>query len=81
MHPLIASLRANAEDLRRRELLRTLSSLAHLDERTRDQIDRLTQHLVNKLLHAPTSQIRQAAAAEDWQAQARIIRDLFTLGD
>lgn len=62
--PLIRRVRERGELMRRRELERSMASLSHLSERDREEIDRLTRSLINKLLHDPTVRLR-AAVSED----------------
>ncbi|MBX6363484.1 MAG: glutamyl-tRNA reductase [Gemmatimonadetes bacterium] len=60
--PLIRALRDRAELTRQAEVERMLRRLKHLAPEDRDAIDALTRQLLNKVLHAPTSRLREAAA-------------------
>jgi glutamyl-tRNA reductase len=59
--PTINDLRNRGEALRRAEVDRTLRRLSHLPAEDQQAIDALTRSLLNKLLHAPTVRLREAA--------------------
>ena len=61
--PLIRELRGRAEALRAAELERAMRRLRHLPPEDRAAVEALTRQLLNKVLHAPTTRLRQAAAA------------------
>lgn len=76
--PLVRELRAHFEQVRVEEMARALKH-APPDERTR--AERLTQALVNRLLHMPTVSIKTADPASDaGQSRLNAARDLFALG-
>jgi len=77
--PTIVALREQMETIRRQELERGLAALGPVDERQREAIERLTQAIVNKVLHAPVTVLRrhQADAAEAFYVEA--VRRLFRL--
>ena len=79
--PAIASLRAQAEEIRRRELERVAGRLDGLSEAERRTVESVTAQIVNKLLHLPTVRMKQAAAAADGVVYAEAVRHLFGLGD
>jgi glutamyl-tRNA reductase len=58
--PTIRALRERGETLRRAEVERVLRRLGHLSAEDRAAIDALTRTLVNKVLHAPTTRLREA---------------------
>jgi glutamyl-tRNA reductase len=60
--PAIASLRAEAEEIRIRELERARSRLGRLTAAELDVVDSVTTRIVDKLLHAPTLRLKEAAA-------------------
>jgi glutamyl-tRNA reductase len=60
--PAIASLRADAEEIRVRELERARSRLGRLTAAELDVVDSITARIVDKLLHAPTLRLKEAAA-------------------
>jgi glutamyl-tRNA reductase len=59
--PTIRALRERSEGVRQAELDRALRQLSHLSAEDQLAIDALTRTLVNKVLHAPTARLRQAA--------------------
>lgn len=59
--PRIRAMRERAERVRRAELDRFLARMPHLTAADRDRIDQLTRSIVNRMLHAPTIQLRRAA--------------------
>src|SRR5438270_6317408 len=61
--PLIRALRGRADEARREELDRALRMLARGEEPAK-VLDALSQGLVNKLMHAPTQALNEAAGAE-----------------
>jgi glutamyl-tRNA reductase len=64
--PVLASLRRRAEQIARAEAERTLAQVGErLDERGRRSVEAMAQAIVNKLLHGPTSKLKQAAASGD----------------
>jgi glutamyl-tRNA reductase len=63
--PTIKAVRARAEAIRRRELAKASARLAGLSERELEAVDSLTSRIVNKLLHEPILQLKEAAAAEN----------------
>lgn len=74
--PTISALVQAAEQLRQRELARTLSRRPVLDPAAAQRVDRLTRSLVSKLLHGPISRLREYA---DDPAIALVLRDAFDL--
>jgi len=79
--PAIASLRALAEDIRRRELAKAEPRLGKLSDADRRAVEAVTAQIVNKLLHLPTVRMKQAAAAADGVVYADAVRHLFGLED
>ena len=79
--PAIASLRALAEEIRRRELAKAEARLGDLSESERRAVESVTAQIVNKLLHLPTVRMKQAAAAADGVVYADAVRHLFGLED
>jgi glutamyl-tRNA reductase len=77
--PTIVALRQKLEAIRRRELERALGALG-ADERQRDVVDRLTQAIVNKILHAPVTALRRHRADPTEAFYVDAARRLFRLG-
>ena len=76
--PTIRHLRERAEAIRAAELERVAGRLA-LSDADREAVEYLTRALVNKLLHAPVTQLRRAAVREDGVAGLVAARSLFEL--
>jgi glutamyl-tRNA reductase len=79
--PAIASLRAWAEEIRRRELEKAEARLGRLTDSERRAVEAMTAQIVNKLLHRPTMRMKEAAAAADGVVYADAVRHLFGLED
>jgi glutamyl-tRNA reductase len=79
--PAIASLRAWAEEIRRRELAKAEARLGELSESERRAVESVTAQIVNKLLHLPTVRMKEAAAGADGVVYADAVRHLFGLED
>jgi glutamyl-tRNA reductase len=78
--PTIRTLRARAEAIRAAELERVVAGL-EFDESQRAGIEALTRGIVNKLLHAPLSRLRQEVDREEGLAHLEAARVLFALDD
>ena len=78
--PTIKHMRARVEAIRLRELERALPRL-DLDEQGREGVDALTRALVNKVLHAPLSRLRQEAEREEGMVYLEVARMLFGLDE
>jgi glutamyl-tRNA reductase len=76
--PLIRALRDQAEGARRQELERALKLLARGDD-PRQVLESLSQGLTNKLMHAPTQALNEAAG-EERRTLAETLARLFRLG-
>ena len=78
--PTIRHLRERVETIRSAEVERAFGRLA-LDGEQREAIEALTRTLVNKILHAPVSRLRQEAEREEGLAYLEAARVLFDLDD
>lgn len=78
--PTIRALRARADAIRSAEFERSIASLS-LDESQRSGVEALTRSIVNKLLHAPLSRLRQEVDREEGLAHLEAARVLFALDD
>jgi glutamyl-tRNA reductase len=77
--PTIVALRDKVEAIRRSELQKTLNALKDLSPRERQALESLTAAIVNKILHAPITRLKQ----HDQRTEAFYIdatRRLFDLG-
>lgn len=79
IRPLVVELRLKAEEIRRKEMERTLRYLGDVDEGTRAHLDSMTRALVNKLLHEPTMHIKALAQSDRMEQNAQSIRAIFGL--
>jgi glutamyl-tRNA reductase len=77
--PTIRALRDRGEAVRQAELERALRQLSHLSPEDQLAIDALTRSLVNKVLHAPTARLRQAAGNGRGTGVLDTVRYLFEL--
>jgi glutamyl-tRNA reductase len=76
----ISELRQHAEELRQKELERTLRQLSPtLSEREINAIQALSKSLVNKLLHTPTVRLKEAASEGESRAYAEAFHYIFDL--
>ncbi|MCU1457330.1 MAG: glutamyl-tRNA reductase [Actinomycetia bacterium] len=79
--PLVSALRERAEAVRVGELDRFRSKLEALDPASRQAVEALTAGIVNKLLHEPTVQVKQAAGTARGELYADALTALFDLPD
>jgi glutamyl-tRNA reductase len=78
--PTIVSLRERLEAIRIAELRRALARVPDASSETRDAMEALSSAIVNKILHAPITKLREsgrAGAARSWTA---LVQELFGLG-
>lgn len=78
--PTIVSLRRRAEEIRRLEIARTRKLFGHLTPEQEEALDILTQGLVNKLLHTPLAELKQAVSRPDHVQFLSVVRTIFQLG-
>src|SRR5207249_10526076 len=74
--PAISALTRRAEEMRRRELEKTLARVPELDAATRERVDALTRSLVRKLPHEPVAYLRDSV---DDRSVALLLREAFGL--
>ena len=79
--PTVTALRRRASDVIDAELQRLSARLPDLDPRVREELARTTRRIVDKLLHAPTVQIKRLAEGPDGTSYTRALRELFQLDD
>jgi glutamyl-tRNA reductase len=77
--PIIAALRARADEVREMELERHKAKLDSLDPATRELVEQLTRGLVNKLLHEPTVRVKDAAGSARGRLYADALVEIFGL--
>lgn len=79
--PTIQRLKAQADEVKADELRRLLNKLGDLDQRSRNEIARSFDRLVNKLLHPPLESLRDEAASGPSQGLLEALKRLFQLKD
>ena len=79
--PTIIALRNKFEEIRSKELGKTLSLLPHLSEKERQSLDMLTSSIVNKILHDPLTRLKQNDQEVISDFYIDVIRTLFQLPD
>ncbi|MCK4794658.1 MAG: glutamyl-tRNA reductase, partial [Desulfobacteraceae bacterium] len=79
--PTIVGLRDKMEEIRQKELKKTLASLHSVSEEDKAAIDRLTAALVNKILHDPTTFLKQVGHKDKQSLHVDITRRLFNLDE
>jgi glutamyl-tRNA reductase len=77
--PTIRALRDHGERVRAQETERALARLGHLSDDDRAAVDALTRQILNKLLHAPTARLRDAAGNGRGTGVLDTVRYLFEL--
>ncbi|HSB32987.1 MAG TPA: glutamyl-tRNA reductase, partial [Nitrospirota bacterium] len=78
--PTIVDLREKVEDMRKRELDKTLGALNGITEDQKRAVEAMSQAIVNKMLHAPLVVLKQAAASTDaGDNTIAVARRLFNL--
>lgn len=78
VRPLIKDLRRKAEGIRQREIERTLRNLGDIDDATLGHIQKLSQALVNQLLHEPTLYLKEKAVNGE-TGEVALAREMFGL--
>ena len=77
--PTVTALRRRASEVIDAELLRLDHRLPGLDDHVRAEFTRSVRRVVDKLLHAPTVQVKKLAEGPDGGAYAEALRALFEL--
>jgi glutamyl-tRNA reductase len=78
--PTIVSLRARLEEIRASEVKRTLARLPDASAETRAAIDALSSAMINKILHAPITKLRESSRAGASRTWLEAVHELFGLG-
>jgi glutamyl-tRNA reductase len=79
--PTVVALRERFEAIRRSEVSRLEPKLAALPPEARDRLEEITQLLVQKLLLAPTEQLKATRDAQTIAAYADALNQLFRLAE
>lgn len=77
--PTISSIREQAEKIRLSELEKTFSKLKELTEEQKTAIDNMSSSIVNKILHKPTTKLREQTKEKDGHWYIQVARHLFHL--
>ncbi len=77
--PVVAALHTKAEEILRQEMEYFSVRIAELSEDDRELFENLTHRLVQKLLHEPTMQLKEAAGSGHGERLAEALRSLFDL--
>ena len=56
-----------------------LNRLSHLSDDDRAVVEKLAHRIVNKVLHDPTTNLREHAVLDDSENYSQVVRDLFAL--
>ena len=78
--PTINRLRASLEGIRAEELQKALSRMGpDFSARERKVVEALSKGIINKILHAPVTQLRAPQERQDRQEALRVVENLFDL--
>ena len=79
--PTIVALRKRLEEIRQAELRKTFSNLNGLGDKERRAVEAMTNAIVNKILHHPTSVLKNAQNGTDGDLYIDAVRHLFDLSE
>jgi len=77
--PTIVSLRERLEAIRTGEVKRALARLPDATDETREAIEALSTAIVNKILHAPITKLRESSRAGSPRSWLELVHELFGL--
>ena len=78
--PTIVSLRERLEEIRQAEVRRALARLPEASVETRATMEALSSAIVNKILHAPITKLRESSRAGAGRSWLELVHELFGLG-
>ena len=78
--PTIVSLRERLEAIRVGEVKRTLARLPDATPETRAALEAMSSAIVNKILHAPITKLRESSRAGSHRSWLELVHELFGLG-
>jgi len=78
--PTIVSLRERLEEIRAGEVRKALARLPAASPETRAAIEALSAGIVNKILHAPITKLRESSRAGAHRSWLAVVHELFGLG-
>ena len=79
--PAIIEVRAALEKLRREEIEKSRRHLETMTREQRDAVERLTQSMINKILHHPITELKEVAHHPDAPRYVEFIRKIFNVKD
>jgi glutamyl-tRNA reductase len=79
--PLVAALQRRFSDVGAQELARVLPKLTHVSHNDRKLLEQMVHRMTQKLLHPPTTALRDQSASGNVRAYAEMLRHLFGLHD
>ena len=65
--PLVSAIWTSADEIRSRELEKTLALMGSINEEQRRIVEKLSQVLLTRILHHPIQAIRNAAVKDDFE--------------
>jgi glutamyl-tRNA reductase len=77
--PTIVSLRERLEGIRAGEVVKALSRLPEASPETRAALEALSTAIVNKILHAPITKLRESSRAGAGRSWTELVHELFGL--
>ncbi len=77
--PVIVELRKSVEKIKQEELIEARKKLAHLQEKDFKTIEAMLNAVVNKILHKPTSFLREVTSSENNHIYLDAVREMFDL--
>ena len=77
--PIIKKLQEKAENVRQKELRRTLKNLKGLSDKERQAVEKLSQSLVNKILHDPIIFLKKGSKDKDKDDVLAMVCRIFAL--
>jgi glutamyl-tRNA reductase len=77
--PTIVDLRKKSNELMQKELAKTINALSPLSDKERQAIEKMATAVVNKILHAPTTFLKQNGCYGDKAVSIDLTRKLFDL--
>jgi glutamyl-tRNA reductase len=78
--PTIVSLRERLEEIRLAEVKRTLGRLPDASPEQRAAIEAMSTAIINKILHAPITKLRESSRAGASRSLLELVHELFGLG-
>jgi glutamyl-tRNA reductase len=80
--PVLNRLRRELEEIREQELQKALSRMGpELSARERKVVEALSKGIINKVLHAPVTNLRSPQPRQERRNAMAVIQQLFDLGD